>query len=70
MLVEFEVKKIKEIINDCQAYVDKKKHMPTSFNLSSREFEICQKARKEGIRLTVKYNGETRSIPLTKRYII
>jgi hypothetical protein len=70
MLVEFEVKKIKEIINDCQAYVDKKNHMPPSFNLTPREFVIVQKARKEGIRLTVKYNGETRPIPLTKRYII
>ncbi len=70
MLADNEVKKIREIINDCQKYVNKKKHMPISFNLTPREFEICQKARKEGIRITVKYNGESRPVPLTKRYIL
>ena len=40
--------------------------MPLSFNLTRREFLICQKARKEGIRLTVKFNEETRPIPLAK----
>lgn len=70
MLVEFEIKKIREIINDCQSYVNKKHQMPVSFNLTPKEFDICQKARKEGIRLTVKYNNETRPIPLAKRYNI
>ena len=68
MLVEFEVKKIIEIINDCQRYVNKKKHMPSNFNLTPREFKICQKARQEGIKLTVKFNDEVRPIPLSKRY--
>lgn len=70
MLADNEVKKIREIINDCQKYVNKKHRMPTNFNLTSKEFIICQKARKEGIRLTVKFNDETRPIPLTKGYLI
>lgn len=70
MLEEFEVKKINEIINDCQKYVDHKKHMPLSFNLTPREFRICQKARQEGIRLTVKFNNEVRPVPLSKRCML
>ena len=70
MLEEFEVKKLYQIIDDCQSYVNRKRHMPLSFNLTRREFLICQKARKEGIRLTVKFNDETRPIPLTKGYLI
>jgi len=68
MLEKFEERKINEIINDCQTYIDKKKHMPLSFNLTRREFLICQKARKEGIRLTVKFNNETRPIPLSRGF--
>ena len=68
MLEEYEVKKINEIINDCQKYVDKKKHMPPSFNLTTREFLIFQKARQEGIRLTVQYNNEIRPIPLSRGF--
>lgn len=70
MLVEHEIKKVNEVINDCQKYVDKKHRLPLSFNLTPREFIICQKARKEGIRLTVRFRGEERPIPLSKRYNI
>ena len=70
MLAEFEVRKINEIINDCQSYVNRKRHMPLSFNLTPREFRICQKARHEGIKLTVKYNGEKRTNPLSKRDMV
>ena len=70
MLAEFEIKKVNQVINDCQSYVNRKRHMPLSFNLTPREFRICQKARHEGIKLTVKYNGETRPIPLSKRYML
>ena len=66
MLEKFEERKINEIINDCQTYIDKKKHMPLSFNLTRKEYLICQKARKEGIRLVVKFKDEIRPIPLTR----
>jgi len=66
MLAEHEMSKINEIRKDCQSYINRHKKMPTNFCVNEREFNITQKARKEGIRLTVIYQGETVPVPLKK----
>lgn len=63
-----EISKIKQIEKDCISYIKRHKKMPTSFNLSYKEFDICQKARSLGYRLKVWHNGVDRIVPIRRGF--
>lgn len=66
MLTEFEVKKIQEIVNDCQKYIQRHHKMASNFNLTDKEYKIYMKARQQGIRLTAVLDGVEIPIPVTR----
>ena len=66
MLSIYEIKKINQIVNDCQQYINKNDKMPPNFNLTDKEYLIYLKARQEGIRLSVEYHGGKRPIPVSR----